>query len=136
MCNNPADARQATRDDEPHLSGAAEFLRRFSIDELPQFWNVLRGDMSVIGPRPAPDRAQRAICQARSPATRSARWSSRASPAWRRCAAFAAKPAPPDAIALRLESDIEYLENWRLTLDLMIIVRTALQMFVPPKTAY
>ena len=39
-------------------------------------------------------------------------------------------------IALRLESDISYLENWRLTLDLVIILRTAWQMLFPPPTAY
>jgi lipopolysaccharide/colanic/teichoic acid biosynthesis glycosyltransferase len=42
----------------------------------------------------------------------------------------------PDAIRHRLQSDIEYLENWRLTLDIVIIARTAVQMLFPPPTAY
>ena len=49
---------------------------------------------------------------------------------------FRGEARTPDDIALRLESDIAYLENWRLTLDLAIIVRTTWQMLFPPKSAY
>ena len=49
---------------------------------------------------------------------------------------FRGEALTTEAIRQRLESDIEYLESWRLTLDIMIIARTAVQMFIPPKTAY
>ncbi len=132
--NNPDAARQVTLGDERVYRGG-QFLRRFSIDELPQFWNVLRGDMSVTGPRPhLIEHNEQFAKQIASYPIRTVVKPGITGLAQVR--GFRGEARTPTDIALRLESDIVYLENWRLSLDLAIILRTVWQMVSPPKTAY
>jgi exopolysaccharide biosynthesis polyprenyl glycosylphosphotransferase len=132
--NNPDAARQATWHDD-RIYRCGHFLRRFSIDELPQFWNVLKGDMSVTGPRPhLIEHNEQFAKQIASYPIRTVVKPGITGLAQVR--GFRGEARTPNDIALRLQADILYLENWRLTLDVAIILRTIWQMFVPPKTAY
>jgi exopolysaccharide biosynthesis polyprenyl glycosylphosphotransferase len=132
--NNPADTRQASRDDDRIYRGG-RILRRLSIDELPQFWNVLQGHMSLVGPRPhlIEHNEQFASVIANFPIRMVVKPGITGLAQVR---GFRGEARTKEAISHRLQSDIEYLENWRLTLDVIIIIRTAFQMLLPPKTAY
>jgi exopolysaccharide biosynthesis polyprenyl glycosylphosphotransferase len=131
---NNEQARQATLGD-PRIFRGGQLMRRLSIDELPQFLNVFGGSMSVTGPRPhliehneqfAREIASYPIRTVVKPGITGLA----------QVRGFRGEARTSSDIAQRLESDIMYLENWRLTLDLAIIVRTAWQMFFPPPTAY
>lgn len=127
-------ARQATQHDD-RIYPAARFFRKWSIDELPQFWNVLRGDMSLVGPRPhliehnALFAQQLAHYQVRT-------FVKPGITGLAQVRGFRGEARDAQDIANRVQSDIEYLENWRLSLEVGIILRTCLHLIFPPKTAY
>ena len=131
---NQEESRQAVQGDA-RVFGFGRWLRRMSMDELPQFINVLKGDMSVTGPRPHMVEHNAQFAQQMS----NYHIRTFVKPGITGLAqvrGFRGEARSSDEIAKRLESDITYLENWRLALDVSIIARTAWQMLVPPKTAY
>ncbi len=100
---------------DPRITRLGRLLRRFSLDELPQFWNVLRGDMSLVGPRPPiPEEV-----------ARYQRWQRRR---------LAMKPGLTCLWQIRgrndldfdewMRLDLEYIDNWSPWLDLKILART------------
>lgn len=97
------------------LPGIGPLLRRFAIDELPQLWNVLRGDLSLVGPRPLPTYHMRAL----PPGVRSAR--GRVRPGLTGLWQVARRDHSMDELA-RL--DLAYLSGWSLRGDLMLLLRT------------
>jgi exopolysaccharide biosynthesis polyprenyl glycosylphosphotransferase len=131
--NNLEENKPATVED-PRIFPGGRFLRRFSLDELPQFLNVLTGEMSVVGPRPHLVEHDKKFAELLS----EYRIRSFVKPGITGLAqvrGFRGEATTQESIAARLQSDLVYLENWSLILDLTVIVRTIWQLFFPPKTA-
>lgn len=131
---NPDESVQARKFDS-RIYPAGYWFRKLSIDEIPQFINVLLGDMSVVGPRP------HLIEHNTQWAQIAKRYHIRAfaKPGITGLAqvrGFRGEATNKESIQLRVIADIEYIETWSLNLDLLIIVRTALQLAKPPSSAY
>jgi lipopolysaccharide/colanic/teichoic acid biosynthesis glycosyltransferase len=100
---------------DPRITPIGQIIRKLSLDELPQFWNVLKGDMSLVGPRPCMER-QRSLygkgwehyCAVRPGITGLWQVSGRNRLSYAR----------------RVELDMEYVSNWSLWLDIKILFKT------------
>ena len=132
--DNPESHRQATRVD-PRIFPGGRWLRKLSIDELPQFLNVLRGEMSVVGPRPhmLEHNDQFAQLLLNYPVRGNVKPGITGLAQVR---GFRGETKTTNELVNRVESDIYYLENWSFTMDCWIIIRTGLQVLIPPPTAY
>ena len=121
------DVRQATRDDQ-RVTRFGAFLRRTSLDELPQFFNVLQGRMSVVGPRPhavTHNDAYRQIIKAYM-----VRHKVRPGiTGWAQVNGLRGETDTVEKMRARVEYDLEYLRNWSLGLDLRIVVGTVRVLF-------
>ena len=132
--NNGEVSRQASVEDQ-RVYPLGKWLRKLSIDEVPQFWNVLRGDMSIVGPRP------HLIEHNQQFSKYMANYHVRTfvKPGITGLAqvrGFRGEARNNADIQNRVACDIEYLENWNLSLELAIIVRTFWHLVKPPHTAY
>lgn len=129
--DNGSVVQQATRND-PRITRFGRFIRRTSLDELPQFFNVLKGEMSIVGPRPhavAHNEQYRKIVKAYM-----ARHKVKPGiTGWAQVNGLRGETDTVDKMARRVEYDLEYLRNWSLGLDLLIIARTAKLMFFDRK---
>ena len=110
---------QATRDD-PRLTRIGRFLRRWNIDEIPQLFNVLTGDMSLVGPRPHAlshdhEYQQRISLYARRHNVKPG------ITGWAQIHGCRGEIDTDEKMRRRLEHDLFYIDNWSLWLDLQII---------------
>lgn len=119
--NGPV-VKQATKGD-PRITPFGAFIRRTSLDELPQFINVLQGRMSIVGPRPhavAHNEEYRRIIKSYM-----VRHKVRPGiTGWAQVNGYRGETETIDKMQARVEFDLEYLRNWSLGLDLQIIIRT------------
>lgn len=129
-----AEARQAgSKDERVYPFGA--FLRRRSLDELPQFWNVLRGEMSVVGPRPyMPLLDAEFRRQAQGYRTRS--FVKPGITGLAQSLGYRGQVLAPEMLRQRVYWDIHYITHWSVWLDLQITLRTIQQLIRPPRSAY
>jgi exopolysaccharide biosynthesis polyprenyl glycosylphosphotransferase len=126
--------RQARAGDD-RVYALGKWFRKLSIDEVPQFWNVLLGDMSIVGPRPHLIEHNNQFSQLM------ANYHVRAfvKPGITGLAqvrGFRGEARNSADIENRVACDIEYLENWNLSLECGIILRTFAHLIVPPRSAY
>jgi lipopolysaccharide/colanic/teichoic acid biosynthesis glycosyltransferase len=128
--SEPGRLTQATRDDK-RVTRVGLVLRRCSLDELPQLYNVVRGEMSLVGPRPhAPGTRAGGTPFEKVTPHYAARH--RARPGMTGLAqvrGLRGETETEEKLLRRVEADLEYIDNWSLWLDVVILARTVLRLF-------
>jgi Undecaprenyl-phosphate glucose phosphotransferase len=123
----PVDAEDASgpiwaRDDDPRATPIGRWLRRYDVDELPQFWNVLRGDMSIVGPRPERPFFVEQF-KHRIPQYMLRHKVKAGITGWAQVNGWRGNTS----LEKRIEFDLYYIENWSLRLDFKIMWLTFLR---------
>lgn len=126
---------QQARKNDPRVTKIGAILRKTSLDELPQFFNVLFGSMSVVGPRPHPvplsieskDSVQNYMMR---------HWVKPGITGWAQVNGYRGETHKHYLMQKRVEFDVWYMENWTFWLDLQIILQTLVNIVKTEKNAY
>jgi len=132
--NSLADELQATEND-PRITKLGAFMRKTNLDELPQFFNVLWGNMSVVGPRPHMIKHTKQYSELISNYL-VRHYAKPGITGWAQVNGFRGETKELIDMKKRVEYDIWYIENWSFLLDLKIIWRTVVNMIKGDKNAY
>jgi polysaccharide biosynthesis protein PslA len=126
-----ADADRQTTKDDPRVTRVGRFLRVSSLDELPQLFNVLRGDMSIVGPRPhaIATKAQGKLFQDVVDRYAARHRVKPGITGWAQVNGWRGETDTVDKIRRRVEFDLYYIDNWSVWLDLYIILTTFIAVF-------
>lgn len=132
--NKDADKAQATKDD-PRKFAFGNFMRKTNIDEFPQFINVLKGDMSIVGPRPHMLHHTE-VYGSLIDKYMVRHFSKPGITGWAQVTGFRGETKELWQMEERIRRDIWYIENWSFWLDIKIIFMTAKSIICPDKNAY
>lgn len=125
---------QATKDD-PRKFPFGNFMRKASVDELPQFWNVFKGDMSVIGPRPHPVALNEEYVKLIDKYM-ARHYVKPGVTGWAQVTGFRGETEELWQMEGRVKRDIWYIENWTFWLDIRIVWMTVKQVLMKDEQAY
>lgn len=132
--NPEVEAVQARKADN-RVYAFGRFIRRTSLDEFPQFFNVLRGDMSIVGPRPhmlVHDEEFSRFYKG----YRTRHFTKPGITGLAQIRGYRGEITDPELLQRRVENDLFYIANWSIWLDLQITIKTARQVVWAPNTAY
>lgn len=132
--NNQSDTVQATKND-PRKTKFGEILRKTNIDELPQFINVFKGDMSIVGPRPHMIKHTEEY-SALIDRYMVRHWVRPGITGWAQVTGARGETSQLWQMEERIKKDIWYIENWSLMLDIQIIFMTLMNIVKGDKDAY
>lgn len=132
--NKDADKAQATKDD-PRKFAFGNFMRKTNIDEFPQFINVLKGDMSIVGPRPHMLHHTE-VYGSLIDKYMVRHFSKPGITGWAQVTGYRGETKELWQMEERIRRDIWYIENWSFWLDVRIIFLTAKSIIFPDKNAY
>lgn len=124
--NGGEDFEQTSRND-PRVTGLGKILRKYSIDELPQFWNVLKGEMSVVGPRPHPTPMNLESMKSVDNYLKR-HMVNPGITGWAQINGCRGEVRSHEEMEQRVNFDLYYIHRWSFTLDLQIILQTIIKM--------